>query len=125
MLFWASHVLEHQANPNLFLKKIHSNLKENGILAITVPPLKHEIVGGHLTLWNAGLLLYQLVLAGFNCSDASILTYGYNISIIIRKRSISDFPELSFDKGDIKKLSNYFPVGFEEPFNGNIRRLNW
>lgn len=122
---WASHVLEHQPNPNYFLKKIFSDLKENGILTITVPPLKHQIVGGHVTLWNAGLILYQLVLAGFNCKDASILQYGYNISVIVRKKTIKKFPELAFDKGDIENLLEYFPDGFTEPFDGDIKILNW
>lgn len=47
---WCCHVLEHQLNPHSFLLKLHSCLKENGILALTVPPLKHEIVGGHVCL---------------------------------------------------------------------------
>jgi len=122
---WASHVLEHQPNPNLFLQKVHRDLREGGILAITVPPLKHQIVGGHLSLWNAGLLLYQLIFAGFNCRDASILKYGYNISLIVEKHAISSLPKLDYDKGDIEKLLPYFPEGFSEPFNGDIRELNW
>ncbi|MDO7172738.1 class I SAM-dependent methyltransferase [Mariniflexile sp. AS56] len=122
---WASHVLEHQPNPNLFLKKIHNDLKEGGILAITVPPLKHEIVGGHVTLWNAGLLMYQLIMAGFDCSNISIKSYGYNISIILKKKSIASYPDLSYDSGDILKLEKYFPMGTTEPFNGSIKELNW
>lgn len=122
---WASHVLEHQPNPNLFLKKIHSDLKEGGILAITVPPLKHEIVGGHVTLWNAGLLIYQLVLAGFNCKNIAIKSYGYNVSVVLKKDSITSYPELDFDKGDIKRMINFFPDNFSEPFNGDIKLLNW
>lgn len=122
---WASHVLEHQPNPNLFLKKVHKDLKEEGVLAITVPPLKHEIVGGHVTLWNAGLLLYQLVLAGFNCKDASIKSYGYNVSVVLKKKSIEQYPELSYDSGDILQLKDFFPEGLGEPFNGDIKILNW
>ncbi|WP_412984460.1 class I SAM-dependent methyltransferase [Pontimicrobium sp. IMCC45349] len=122
---WASHVLEHQPNPNLFLKKIFNDLKEGGVLAITVPPLKHEIVGGHVTLWNAGLLIYQLVLAGFNCHNVSVKSYGYNISVVLVKETINLFPELSFDKGDIDKLIKYFPEGYSEPFNGDIKEINW
>ncbi len=122
---WASHVLEHQPNPNLFLTKIHSDLKEGGVLAITVPPLKNEIVGGHVTLWNAGLLLYQLVLAGFNCKYASIKSYGYNVSVILEKETIKEYPELSYDNGDIDKMSDFFPSGFSEPFDGVIDNLNW
>lgn len=122
---WASHVLEHQPNPNLFLKKIHSDLKEGGVLAITVPPLKHEIVGGHVTLWNAGLLIYQLVMAGFNCKNASVKSYGYNISVVLRKESILKYPKLSYDSGDIKLLSSFFPDNLSEPFDGRISELNW
>lgn len=122
---WASHVLEHQPNPNLFLKKVHNDLKEGGILAITVPPLKHEIVGGHVTLWNAGLLMYHLVLAGFNCQNISIKTYGYNISVILKKDTIKYLPDLDYDKGDILKLKEYFPEFVNEPFNGMIDMFNW
>lgn len=122
---WASHVLEHQPNPNLFLKKIHNDLKEGGVLALTIPPLKHEIVGGHVTLWNAGLLMYQLVMAGFDCSTISIKSYGYNISVMLKKKSIVSYPDLSFDSGDIKKLRSFFPEGTTEPFNGDIKELNW
>ena len=123
-LVWASHVLEHQPNPNLFLKKIHRDVKEGGWVAITVPPLKHQIVGGHLTLWNAGLLLYQLVFAGFNCKHAWIKKYGYNVSVIVRKESI-ELPELHYDSGDIDRLADYFPDGLGERFNGNLAELNW
>ena len=122
---WASHVLEHQPNPNAFLAKTHRDLKEGGWLAITVPPLKHQIVGGHLSLWNAGLLLYQLVFAGFDCSSASIRTYGYNVSVITKKKSIETMPELHYDNGDIDRLARFFPAGLTEGFDGVIKRLNW
>lgn len=124
-LVWASHVLEHQPNVNLFLKKVFCDLKEGGWLAVTVPPLKHQIVGGHVSLWNAGLLLYHLILAGFDCSAASIKKYGYNISVMVRKRSIQDLPALHYDTGDIDRLSQYFPPGLSERFDGDIRELNW
>jgi SAM-dependent methyltransferase len=77
---WCSHVLEHQLNVQQFLVRVRNVLAENGALAITVPPLKHKIAGGHVSLWNGGLLLYRLVLAGFDCKDAKILRYGNNIS---------------------------------------------
>jgi SAM-dependent methyltransferase len=121
---WASHVLEHQPNPNLFLQKCFRDLNDDGILAITVPPLKHDIVGGHVTLWNAGILLYQLILAGFNCVKASVKTYDYNISVIVRKRPF-DMPELKMDFGDIETLNPYFPMLAYNGFNGEIKELNW
>ncbi len=122
---WCSHILEHQLNVGLFLKKIHSLLKEDGYLAIIVPPRKPFVVGGHVTIWNAGLVLYNLVLAGFDCSkECFIRQYDYNIGIIIRKKTIKEFPEkLSMDKGDIELLSKYFPFEVQHDFNGDI--MNW
>lgn len=119
---WCSHILEHQLNVNIFLKKIHSLLNENGYLAIIVPPRKPFIVGGHVTLWNAGLVLYNLVLAGFDCSyECYIKQYDYNIGIIIKKKTIMELPkELSMDKGDIELLSKYFPFDAKHNFNGDI-----
>lgn len=120
---WASHVLEHQPNPNLFLKKCFNDLNENGILAVTVPPLKNLIVGGHVTLWNPGILLYQLVLAGFDCSKASVKTYGYNISVIVRKISF-EMPKLNFDHGDLNKLKAFFPVEVKNDCF-EVKEVNW
>jgi len=121
---WCSHVLEHQLNVNHFLIKIFHTLKDNGVLAITVPPLKHEIVGGHVTLWNAGLLLYNLILAGFDCKDAAVKSYGYNISVIVNKRT-AILPELNYDAGDINALNEFFPLKVYEGFDGKIEELNW
>lgn len=121
---WACHVLEHQVNPNLFLVKCFNDLNENGILAVTVPPLKHEIVGGHVSLWNAGILLYHLILAGFDCSKAMVKTYGYDISVIVIKQSFT-LPVLKYDFGDIELLKDYFPLPAVQGFDGNIKEVNW
>jgi SAM-dependent methyltransferase len=121
---WACHVLEHQPNVALFLKKIHGVLKEGGVLAITVPPLNFNVVGGHLNLWHGGLLLYNLVLAGFDCREASLRRYGYNISVIVKKKT-AELPLLAFDTGDVDRLAAYLPEGFAERLNGNIHELNW
>lgn len=123
---WCCHILEHQLNVNLFLRKINTLLKEDGYLGIVVPPRKPNIVGGHVTLWNAGLVLYNLVLAGFDCSNCKILQYDYNIGIIIKKRTITNLPDnLSMDKGDLELLSEYFPFDAKHDFNGDIMKLNW
>ena len=122
---WCCHILEHQLNVHLFLKKVHSLLRENGYLCIIVPPRKPFIVGGHVTIWNAGLLLYNLILAGFDCSEECyIKQYDYNIGMIIKKKNISKLPEnLSMDKGDIELLSKYFPFDAKHNFNGDILHL--
>lgn len=123
-LVWASHVLEHSPNPGLFLRKCFSDLNEDGVLAVTVPPAKHNIVGGHLTLWNAGLLLYNIILSGNDCSEAMVKTYGYNVSVIVRKRPI-DLPGLKMDNGDIEVLAEYFPMSVKQDFDGRIEEVNW
>ena len=123
---WCAHVLEHQLNPNIFLKKIHLVIKEGGILCIIVPPRKPIIGGGHVSIWNAGLLMYHLVHAGFDCSDAIIYQYDYNIGIIIKKKSIV-LPKIHYDIGDIVKLKNFFPPELSpetDSFNGDILKLN-
>lgn len=121
---WCCHCLEHQPNVNYFLTKMHHDLKPGGLLAVTVPPLKHQIVGGHLTLWNAGLLLYNLVLARFDCRLAMIKKSEYNITVIVRRKEIK-LPELVYDSGDITALAPYLPPGLAEGFNGDIEELNW
>ena len=121
---WASHVLEHQRNVGNFLERCFTLLNDDGILAITVPPAKHNIVGGHVTLWNAGLLLYNLILAGFDCSEAAVKSYGYNISVIVRKRK-AVLPKLRMDSGDVLALSDYFPFEVGEGFDGQIGEVNW
>ena len=118
---WVSHCLEHQLNVNSFLVKCKSHLNENGFLAVTVPPAKHQIVGGHVTLWNAGLVLYNLILAGFDCSQAEVLQYGYNITVIVKNSEI-ELPALHFDHVDIFKLSAFFPVGCSEGFDGRLKK---
>lgn len=127
---WVSHVLEHQLRPHDFLLKLRRDLKEGGFLAITVPPLKHKIVGGHVSLWNTGLLLYHLILAGFDCREAHCRKYGYNISVVLKKRSLQlAHEDLRFAGGDIERLAEYFPantgVSWRQAFDGDIDELNW
>lgn len=123
---WAAHVLEHQLNVNSFLKKIYNDLEDGGILAVTVPPRKDHLVGGHLTLWTPALLFYNLILAGFNCFDAKFLRYQYNMTAIVEKIP-ADLPkDLHFDKGDIEKLSHFFPFRAKQNINGfDFDRINW
>lgn len=121
---WASHVLEHQPDPGRFLAKCRALLAPEGVLAITVPPLKHQIVGGHLTLWNAGLLLYQLCFAGFDCREAEIRSEGNDVSVILRNRARPEVP-LDYDTGDVARLAPWLPPFCEEGFDGRVARWNW
>ena len=114
---WASHVLEHSANPGHFLDGCVGALRDGGVLAVTVPPRKDALVGGHLSLWTPGLLAYRAVLAGLDCSDARVWSYGYNVSLVVRKRLV-DLPELAHDSGDIEKLARFFPAPVVQGVDG-------
>lgn len=118
---WCAHTLEHQENVGLFLRKINEVANEGALISITVPPMKHGIVGGHLTFWNLGLLYYNLILAGFDCSKSIHKSYTYNLSVIFEKKTITDMPELYYDNGDIELLGKYFPCSAIQGFNGQLR----
>jgi len=125
-----SHILEHQLNVNLFLKKVVAITEQNGYIVIIVPPRKPFLIGGHVSLWNAGLVLYNLILAGVDCSqECYIKQYDYNIGIIVKnvKNNIENI-NLTYDGGDITNLlSNFFPPSLEshDGMNGDILELNW
>ena len=119
-----SHVLEHQENIKLFLVKIYNSLKENGYLCIIVPPRKPFIISGHLNLFNPGLLIYRLVLSKMNCKKAQVVSYDYNICIILKKKSIK-LPKLRGDIGDLDKLKKFFPFKITEGFNGDFMEKNF
>lgn len=134
---WASHVLEHQPNPNLFLRQCFTDLRDDGVLAITVPPHKPNVVGGHLATFNAGQLLYHLIIAGFDCSEARVSgNYSsgrnatgdayppYNISVLVRKRE-AKLPPLRFDSGDIARLAHFFPCAVTDGFDGRLPPIRW
>lgn len=121
---WVNHVLEHQPNPGAFLRACKKRLRTGGYLVVTVPPAKAQIVGGHVTIWNAGLLLYQLILAGFDCRAARVGTYGYNISVIVPNIDVV-LPPLSYDSGDVDRLAKFFPIPISEGFNGELPNIGW
>jgi len=121
---WASHIMEHTNNVALFLHMMRRLCKPKGTIIITVPPAKHEIVGGHLTIWNMGLLFYNLVYAGFDCRESRAKEYGYNISVF-QQNVTFDVPELKDDEGDIETLAEWFPFPVRQGFDGRIKSVNW
>ena len=123
---WCSHVLEHAADVSYFLSMTKVFLAIGGILAITVPPRKDAIVGGHLSLWNAGLLVYNLVRNRYDCSNARIKTYGYNCSVIVENAPAKyNIDDLVHDNGDIETLKPWLPDFFHHGVNGMIEEWNW
>jgi len=108
---WCCHCLEHQRNPGLFLDKIFSELKTDGLLGITVPTGIKSFVGGHVTIWDKTVLFYQLILSGFNCRDAKIMLLGKDgkhLGVIIRKR-YAELGTLFFDFRDKLVIESFMP----------------
>lgn len=112
-LVWASHILEHQRNLGIFIEKLIECCEDNGVICITVPFPHRNIWGGHLTLWQPGLLAYDIVMCGIDLSNAKML-YGYReMSIIFKPQKVA-LPDITFDNGDVTKLEHLFPMGFKE-----------
>lgn len=110
---WASHILEHQFNIGLFLDKTYNSLKDNGILALTVPPREILAGGGHLYYFSPGNLIYHLLCHGFDLRNMRLKEYGYNLSIICHKRPNFIPPQASFAEA-IKTFENYLPAYVSE-----------
>jgi SAM-dependent methyltransferase len=126
-LAWCSHVVEHQRNVGIFLDKIIACTKPNGIICISVPPeVSHFYLLEHPNQFTGGMLLYHLVLAGIDCTNAAVLTYGYNVSVIVRNKTHS-LPRQSWNYD--KEALNFLPkemrmFGGHQLF-GPIRQLRW
>ena len=78
------------------------------------------------------MLLYNLILAGFDCNNARVGQYDYNVSVILKKHTIDVLHMLAYDAGDIEILRPYFPhqiqyrkTAIDTIFDGNITNLDW
>ena len=125
----AVNVLHQERDPQRFLRRLHDLLPERSLLALTVPALRHPMLQGELSIWNAGLVLYHLVLAGFDCSNVQCLTQEAEISIILEKNAIDPWEEDS-PRPPLGTLRRHLPQALDfvhEPawFNGDIPELNW
>lgn len=124
-LVFSSHVLEHQRNTGLFLDKKISCCKEGGYIFTIVPIRKPFITGGHCSIWNPGLLIYNFILCGIDCSECYLEQIDYDICLIIKNKKFDiESQNLTYDRGDIDKLMKYFPFNLTEPFNGDIMHIN-
>ena len=146
---WCSHMLEHFYDIGEALRKIKNDLiKDGGILSITVPAREKTILMNHIHYFDAGRLIRYLMFAGFDCRNAEILEYGYNLSLILP--SVNFIPdnmifenEASHEPGDYhdgygyddmeEMFLQYMPTGIKVSrawdnapyFVGDIKELNW
>lgn len=122
---WLSHVLEHTLDVGTFLRKARTLLADDGWLFVMVPPFKHEVVGGHVTPgWNIGILMYVLLVSGFDIKNGHFVRHGYNICAFVRK-STAELPALCLDQGDIERTRELWPIEVYQGFDGNLESVNW
>lgn len=125
---WCSHVLEHTYAPIRALANLAAMTRPGGLLCVIVPPRKDEIVGGHVSLYVPGLLLYQAVLAGIDLTRCALRVSGYDIALMVRDPKLTALPELLRDNGDIERLAHRFPPWMQpvrHGFDGQLGTRAW
>jgi hypothetical protein len=117
-IIWCSHVMEHLLDIDGFINRLSEVMEHSkAILYLTVPPMKPELVGGHLTLWTPLLLCYNFIVRGWDLSEAELLVDTYDITLITKFKQ-RPYENLVYDSGDIETLSTYFPCGVYQGVNG-------
>jgi len=112
---FASHVLEHQANPVIFLKKVIERVYEGGLICLVLPFPQKEMVSGHVGWWSPGQVVYNLVLAGTDTSQSLALESHGEFLVIVRKKAISiEDLKLHYDSGDLEKLAPFLPTHIKD-----------
>lgn len=139
-IVWASHMLEHVADVQMYVSKMKDVVKRGGIIAITVPPRESKITLTHVHSFNAGRILRYLLCAGIDCREVEIKEYDYNLSIIVKNVQFIpqdyDVAGMLNQSGDFPKVSKVFdflPKQIQiktewdnnKSFDGDITELNW
>lgn len=122
-LVWASHVLEHQRNVGSFVDRLISCCSPEGHVCITLPDPHRNLWGGHLSVWSPGLLAYNVALCGIDLSKAFFVRGTNEFSLFFKPLKTHLPKDLTFDSGDLKKLSKYLPSGLTE--NSDPWRVNF
>lgn len=94
--FFMLSYFEHLPLPNIHLRAIHSNLKEDGIGLIEVPnfdmmvrdDLFSEFTADHLTYFTKNTLTSTLLSNQFDILECDYIWHDYIISAVVKKRSM-------------------------------------
>lgn len=85
-LVWSHHSLEHSFSQLFALSEWKRVLRPGGLLSVTVPPHKSQIVSGHFcTGWSVGQLAYLLGISGLELRGGRFLREGYNVRALVTK----------------------------------------
>lgn len=116
---FSSHVIEHIQNTREFIDSMKSKVKDGGVLCIIFPRPKDLIVGGHVHVFNHGIMLYNIILSGIDCSKFKCLSYGNSNCVLGICRKVEFNFELCHDHGDIELLKKYFPKELRDRIHGD------
>lgn len=118
---WCSHTFEHQLEPHKFLCKLRNVIKPGGVLALIVPAPRTTLASGHVHEYSIGLLVYSLILAGFNCQNACVNGNDIESSIVMRVVDANLKPPRSQDNEHLlEDLIEFFPNSAIKSFNNRI-----
>ena len=78
----SSHVVEHVPNTEQFLNIIRQITVDNGNVCIIFPKPKPNVVGGHVHIFNPGIMLYNLTRIGIDCSDWKCVVKDYSFAVM-------------------------------------------
>ena len=110
-IIWCCHTLEHLPNVQMFLRQIVPLLKDDGWLYIAVPSSSQDRIHiGHLTLWTPALLVYNLICAGWDCSDAEWYTRDQTIGLCMQKNLIEDMTWRTGTPAEEGFVNEYTPI---------------
>ena len=116
----SAHVVEHIQDTKRFIDKMVSLTAPGGKICIIWPKPKPNIVGGHVHVFNIGMMYYNIILTGQDCSKWQHWSQGYSQVVMGEVSPVDLTPlKLEYDKGDIEKLAKYFPFKVYQGFNGN------
>lgn len=112
--------LHRQRNVGSYLDRAFSLLKVDGVCILLCPAYSNSVGSGNTnSLWNAGYIIYNLILAGFDCKESKVSTFENEIQLTAYKSN-------RVSKGvSIGDVADFFPLEVYQHFNGNIKELNW
>lgn len=114
---YSSHVIEHISNTEEYIRRLKSLVVDDGILCIIWPKPKPQIVGGHVHIFNPGLIFYNIVRVGIDCSVWKCLENKYSFCVVGKCKKVED-PKLIYCMGEIELLRKYFPFNAKHGFHG-------
>jgi glycosyltransferase involved in cell wall biosynthesis len=112
--------MHRQRNLGTYLDRAYDLLSSKGVCIILCPAYSNNVGSGNTnSLWNAGYIIYNLIMAGFDCKNSKVSTFEGEIQLSASKthRRAKSF--------SISDCFDYFPFDVYQHFNGNIKELNW